>query len=187
MAKLLLVPAWLADDLSDSGQSLETLKDDFQSAIVSNIDVINYHKSQWQFFKLLAGSEYSADLMYSMYQNVFMHQLPDMPEIELFLKQDDSKAIIWDDIVAGSGTQDQLRFRIKQSLDGTVIYIIGENVDQGQSCETVCAEPYAIVCSILKEQHKGIRIEGRALDKSAVFRESPFLAQLYVNLNKSFC
>ena len=154
MAKLLLVPAWLADDLSDSGQSLEMLKDDFQSAIVSNIDVINYHKSQWQFFKLLAGNEYSADLMYSMYQNVFMHQLPDMPEIELFLKQDDSKAIIWDDIAAGSGTQDQLRFRIKSSLDGTVIYIIGENVDQGQSCETVCAEPYAIVCSILKEQHK---------------------------------
>lgn len=187
MAKLLLVPAWLADDLSDSGQSLEMLKDDFQSAIVSNIDVINYHKSQWQFFKLLAGNEYSADLMYSMYQNVFMHQLPDMPEIELFLKQDDSKAIIRDDIAAGSGTQDQLRFRIKSSLDGTVIYIIGENVDQGQSCETVCAEPYAIVCSILKEQHKGIRIEGRALDKSAVFRESPFLAQLYVNLNKSFC
>lgn len=187
MAKLLLVPAWLADDLSDGGQSLEMLKDDFQSAIVSNIDVINYHKSQWQFFKLLAGNEYSADLMYSMYQNVFMHQLPDMPEIELFLKQDDSKAIIWDDIAAGSGTQDQLRFRIKSSLDGTVIYIIGENLDQGQSCETVCAEPYAIVCSILKEQHKGIRIEGRALDKSAVFRESPFLAQLYVNLNKSFC
>lgn len=187
MSKLIFVPAWLSDDLSERGQSLETLKDWFNSAIVSNIDVINYHKAQWQFFKLLAGKEYSDDCMYSMYQNVFMHQLPDMPEIELFLKQDDSKAIIWDDMAAGSGTQDRLRFRIKPGLDGTVIYIIGENVDQGHPCETVCAEPYAIVCSILKEQHNGVRIEGRGLDKSAVFRESPFLAQLYVNLNKSFC
>ncbi len=190
MAQLIFVPDWLDNDLSESGQSVELLKSDLNSAIVSHVDVINYHKAQWQFFKLLLSQsrgDYSSQCMYSMYQNVFVNQLPDMSEIELFLKQDESEVIVWDMMAAGSGTQDRLRFHIKQSECGSVIYIIGENADQGQKRETVCAEPYAIVCSILKQQHSGIRIEGRSTDKSSVFRESPILAQLYVNLNKSFC
>jgi len=182
MAKLIVVPDWLNAELISNGQSLDTLAGDIESALSSKIDVINLHKAQWQFLKLLCNNKYSLETMYSMYQHMFVHQLPDYIELEVFIKQDLLTDINCDDMATGSGTLDRLRFRIEQDISGTMFYIIGECVDQGCSIESVCAEPYAIVCSILKEKHRGVRIHGRGTDKSSVFRESPVLTNLYVDL-----
>lgn len=188
MAHLIFVPDWLKADIVSSGLNLETIKDDFSSAIVSQLDVKNYHLANINFLKLLLSEEeleHSLDGLYSMYQNVFHHNLPDMPELHLAIKSFYEEPIIWDDFAACSGTADRVKFKTEQSLDGNAIYIIGEHVDRCSS-SAVCSEPHAIVRSILATIHNGIRISGKGLDKSVAFRESAFLTDLWLSTNKSF-
>jgi len=185
MSKLCFIPDWLNQTLNETGTSLDEFVTKIDSTIVSRHDVINYHKSQLEFLKLLTKGNFCKDDTYSMYQNLFVHSLPDIPEIELIVRNCNIEEIIWDNMVTAAAIQQNVSFRFEASADGTVIYIIGECAFDVQSSDLGTAEPKSLICSILEKMHGCLRVQNGSIDKSSAFRESPLLTQLYVN--EKFC
>lgn len=186
MAKICVVPDWLAPSVSDV-QSAEAFAKDFASAIESRQDVINYHRGQLSFLKILLDGRCIGDSLYSMYQTLFVHELPDMPEIELLARAYDNEPLICDDLAAGSGVQERLAFSIECSTDGNTVYTIGKCVDTPPCGETVdnvqhlyAAKSNALLAGALGKLHNRVRAQDGFVDKASAFRDNCVLTQLYV-------
>jgi hypothetical protein len=178
MAKLVFIPDWLREDLQSTGTSFAVLDENLTSTIVSQVDVINYHKAQIEFFNFLTrGKEYGPEL-YLMYNSLFAHPLPDMPELEAYLQQGRDREPNPGLLASGVGEFAQITFTVDTQSEGASIYIIG-GCGEHQTQDGV-DKRYTVITDMLAVMHNRLRIQNGAVDKSSVFRDNPSLTTLYV-------
>lgn len=170
MAKILFVPNWLREDVYASGQSLCVLEKELSTTILSKVDIINYHLAQIEFFKFITGGKDFGEDVYLMYNSLFTHPLPAMPEIDVHMKRY---------LVGGSADTDaKIAYIVDKQSEGDSIYIIG--TDASNDIDDVQTNRYNVITEILAVMHNRLRLQNGAVDKSSAFRDLPLLTTLYV-------
>lgn len=178
MAKLVFIPDWLRDEICSSGESFSVLDKDLASTIISRADIINYHKAQIEFFNFLTGYKDFSEETHLMYNSLFAHPLPDMPELSVYLRQSHQNDPNLGVMVSGVGEMRQINFVVDTQSDGKSIYIIGTCTDD---IPADCADKrHNVITNVLAVMHNRLRVQNGAVDKSSVFRDSPLLTTLYV-------
>lgn len=179
MAKIIVVPPWLSDEVN-VGQPLDIVINKILSAIESDWDIINYHKCQIEFIKLIMVSEDKSEIdLHSMYNSLLRICVNDNPELEVYKKQVFQEPIMWDMMVTGAKSCADVKFEIEPSVCGKAVYVFVKGKSStSKSC--IDANQFAIICKVLEKLHGSLRNNNGLVDKGSVFRENPILSQLYV-------
>lgn len=179
MAKLVFIPDWLKSELAGLDVSVSVLDKDLASTIESSTDVINYHKTQIEFLNFLAGGLKNEEEAYLMYNSLFAHPLPDMPELKVYLRQAINGVTNPGMLAAGVNDIAQIDFIVDSQSEGKSIYIIGASASQ--ITEGGVDKRHTVITDMLAVMHNRLRIQNGAVDKSSVFRDAPLLTTLYVD------
>lgn len=184
MAKLVYVPDWLRSHLAESNQPVTKLSaTDVSASIVSKLDVINYFKAQFEFFKLLALNTDPMNVGKYSPQDVAYHEYV-LPEVQLYLRSASKDTVDWSVLSSCTTDPRQLDFDVEADPDAQIVYIIERGVAPGHDPSWVTdgkrSLVNAILCKALQHAHAHIRVEHQYTDKATVLRENPTIAQFYV-------
>ncbi len=179
MAKLIYVPTWLSALLAETQMPVTKLAaHDINTSIVSKDDVINYHKAQIEFLKLIRNHSDSMKVDMSALQSLMYHPIH-LPEVELYfntVSKDNEPNLTFLEV----DSLDHFDWTVEHDPSKNVVYIIGM---YSETPKWVKHSNFAvsILSDILKASHTHQRIENATTDKAAALRDSPLLAQFYVN------
>lgn len=182
MAKIIFIPDWLDDEIQSKGVCYDDFVKDINSVILSRTDVINYYLAQSNFFKLLTEEEKLTSGNYSMYNSIFGHAFPDMPELTIALNSTLSNVVDYQKLVSTAQTAENITLSYVRDMSNNYVLIVGKHA-KDEACKKNC-DSSSIIWNTLKQFHNGLRSQNGAVDKSSVFRENPILGQLYV---KNLC
>jgi hypothetical protein len=181
MAKLIFVPQWLSELLTETSTPVFKLAaHDVNTSIVSKDDVINYQKAQIEFLKVLR--KYSDSMKVDMLAvcSLMYHPIQ-YPEVELYLNtvsKDNDPNLDFLQVDSLS----HLDYTVEHDPTKNVVYIIGKYSD---SPDWVKGEhsnfTLSVLSDILQAAHTHQRIENQTTDKASALRDSPILTQFYVN------
>lgn len=188
MAKLIFVPEWLQETLHESGKSIN--EKNIMSAIISKYDVINYQKSQIEFFKFINGFRCNNIEAFIFNFNQLMRSpLSDLEEVSIYMEKHyhceaNLEMINCYPIFDDRTIVDSSKYVINISSDNKIAYIIGgsavSNPLNALPVFTVPSNRISIITAVLDKAYNGFRIITENTDRSSVFRENSYLTQLYV-------
>ena len=180
MAKLIYVPTWLSALLAETQMPVTKLAaHDINTSIVSKDDVINYHKAQIEFLKLLRKHSDSMKVDVSALTSLMYHPIH-LPEVELYLNtvsKDNEPNLTFLEV----DSLDHFDWTVEHDPSKNVVYIIGKYSESPKWHTEGKPFVISILSDILKASHTHQRIETATTDKAVALRDSPLLAQFYVN------
>lgn len=190
MAKIIYVPEWLYTHLKEQGLTVHDMEKPISSTILSKVDVINYHRSQDEFFKLLHQAAEDGRVGWSSRDAVMYHQYSDeLPELAMAKASRGAKGevVCWNTLLSSVDSPSAARFFFEMCQNGDDVIVIGVSADSNaeilrhsQELENCTGDkPTSILWNVLCVSHGCLRLVG-STDKSTVFRENPYVSQLYV-------
>lgn len=190
MAKIIYVPEWLYNHLKEQGLSVQDLEKPISSTILSKVDVINYHRSQDEFFKLLHQAAEDGTVDWARRDEVMYHAIPsDIPELAMVVsaRKQNEKSVCWNTLLSSVDSPSAASFYFEMCQNGDDIIAIGMNNTSNNELTRRSDELYKcggdksapILWNVLGLCHSCLRAVG-GTDKSAVLRENPYVSQLYV-------
>ena len=190
MAKIIYVPEWLYSNLKQQGLTVQDLEKPISSTILSKVDVINYHCSQDEFFKLLHQAAENGQVNWNRRDEVMYHQIPDdIPELVMHKATRGNKEgnVCWNTLLSSVDSPSAARFFFEMCQNGDDVIVIGvnagSNVEINQRTQELanCTgdKSASILWNVLGLSHTCLRLLG-STDKSTVLRENPYVGQLYV-------
>ncbi len=190
MARIALIPKWLDDVIKANGGNVNsTLPEIIKSSIVYKSDVINYYTAQIELLKAIFGNNSIDDVhkLKQLYNQLFYDELPDLPEIEIYLKDICDKPVSYERFTGMSDTDaSKVALRIEQSICGSVTYIVARALNDGDvlARNEFRPNPKPIMWNLFKSANSVSRMTDDTTDRSHALRAFPVLSQLYV---KTLC
>lgn len=174
MAKIAYIPEWLGPHLRAAGNY-----NNFAS--LSDLDtlctraLINYHTEQVALFRVLTGGvDFGLDF-YHMYNGLFIHPLPCLPEINIMIEQSKQPSfylnILGDDVKC----LDDINVNIDIDETGSVVFIERAT----NTMADTCAATSPTAKNILNVMQRVNTIAQHRSDHSAVFDLNRVLTDIY--------
>jgi len=179
--KLVYVPDWLSSYLTVTNQPLSNLSSvTLSTSIVSKTDVINYHRAQYEFIKLLMN-QVDTNFIGKIDPRELMLHRSDLPEVDLYIRTQSKDTVDFNALVNGLSSVDTFEFTVEHDPTHAVVYIIGSYAET-LSWKDNKGRSFAgtLLSKIFKAAQAHLRVETQFTDKASVLRESPVLSQLYV-------
>lgn len=183
MAKIVLLPAWLVESLSDSELKEFIVTDKPELFISSKEDLINYHAAQIEFFKYNFLGLYNT-LDAEKLNSVFQHPLPNIPELHIYYEgKGDSEVGMHRLFQSPLPENHSYGFLVKMSSCGTVTYVMGTTAQSDCPREGFISveDRTKLSREIMSSCFNALQVQDGNYDMGRPFRNHPLQSQLYLS------
>lgn len=183
MAKIVLLPLWLVESLSDSELLEFIVSDKPELFISSKEDLINYHSAQIEFFKYNFLGLYNR-LDTEKLNSVFQHPVPDIPELHVYYDgKCDSEVSMQRLFQSHLPTNHSYGFTVKMSTCGTVTYVMGTTAQTDCPFDGFISveDRTKLSREIMSSCFNAFQVQDGYYDMGRPFRNHPLQSQLYLS------